>query len=622
MTNPFDSDRQFEALLEYIKRSRGFDFTGYKRPSLVRRVSRRMQELAIETYSEYFDYLQAHPNEFIDLFNTLLINVTSFFRDRPAWDYLINEVIPRIVARKQPGEPVRVWSAGCATGQEAYSLAMAIAEVMGLDWFREHAKIYATDVDEDALNYARQGSYQANEVKGMSPELLNLYFEASDNCFNFRQDLRRSIIFGRHDLIQDAPISKIDLLVCRNILMYFNAETQGKILSRLHYALCNGGFLFLGKAEMLLTHANTFAPADLKQRIFTKVPKVTSRDRQPASAHRDDDAMNEDMAYQPSSYTQLQDAAFDSSTVAYVVIDAAGRLAIANERARLLFNLTLQDIGRPLQELDLAYRPVELFAGLNQVYASGRIMIIADVEWRTPQNGLVYLDVQIAPLLDRHGNVLGMGATFTNVTQYKRLQTELERSNQELEIAYEELQSTNEELETTNEELQSTNEELETTNEELQSTNEELETMNEELQSTNEELQTVNDELQRRSEESNQTNAVLESILTSLKGAVIVVNQDLQVQVWNHKAEDMWGLRSFEAIGQNFLNLDIGLPVEQVRPLIRSCLANSDAGSLEITLDAINRRGRNIQCEVTCISLTNQDRDILGVILLIEELNN
>ena len=270
---------QFEALLAYIKRSRGFDFTGYKRPSLIRRVDKRMQSVNIDGYSDYLDYLQVHPDEFLHLFNTLLINVTSFFRDRLAWDYLIGNVLPQILARKEADEPIRVWSAGCASGQESYTIAMALAEVIGVGQFRDRVKIYATDVDEEALSYARQASYPAREVSDLSPEMLESYFEQSETHYTFRKELRRSVIFGRHDLIQDAPISRIDLLVCRNVLMYFNAETQAKILARFHFALRDNGFLFLGKAEMLMTHASTFTPADLKHRIFTKIPKVDLRDR-------------------------------------------------------------------------------------------------------------------------------------------------------------------------------------------------------------------------------------------------------------------------------------------------------------------------------------------------------
>ena len=267
MTEP---DPQFEALLTYLKEARGFDFTGYKRSSLMRRVSRRMSQAGIESYSDYLDHLQVHPDEFTALFNTILINVTGFFRDPEAWDHLRAEVLPPIIA----GEgPIRIWSAGCASGQEAYTLAIAFAEALGPEEFRRRVKIYATDVDEDGLNQARHASYNEREITGLPPEYGERYFEVVGTRYTFRSDLRRSVIFGRNDLIQDAPISRIDLLVCRNALMYFNAETQSRILSRFHFALAAEGVLFLGKAEMLLSHGDLFTPVDLKRRIFRKVAR-------------------------------------------------------------------------------------------------------------------------------------------------------------------------------------------------------------------------------------------------------------------------------------------------------------------------------------------------------------
>ncbi len=609
-----DFNPEFEALLEYLKKSRGFDFTGYKRSSLMRRVNKRMQTVNIETYSDYADYLEVHPEEFIHLFNTILINVTSFFRDRPCWEYISSELVPRILARKEPHEPIRIWSAGCASGEEAYTLAIVLAEAIGIEQFRDRVKIYGTDMDEEALNQARLATYEARQLGGMSPRRLEQFFERAENRYIFRKDLRRCAIFGRHNLMQDAPISRIDLLVCRNTLMYFNSEAQAKILARFHFALNEGGFLFLGKAEMLLSHSQTFTPVDLKRRVFTKVTKVNLRDRLLLMAQ----SGSEEAANNLAVHIRIREAAFDASPVAQIVVDLNGILTLANDRARTLFSLNNRDLGRPLQDLEISYRPVELRSCIGQVYSDRRPVAQRDIQWQVPSGEINYLDVQVAPLQDFSGNLLGASITFTDVTRYKRLQEELEHSNQELEMAYEELQSTNEELETTNEELQSTVEELETTNEELQSTNEELETMNEELQSTNEELQTINDELRRRSDELNQVNSFLESILTSMRGGVVVLNRDLHVQIWNHKAEDLWGLRLDEVLGRHFLNLDIGLPVEQLPPCMRACLAG-ESDYQEVVLKATNRRGKAIQCKVTCTPLVSIRQEIQGVILSMEE---
>ncbi len=276
---PQDSD--FEALLNYLKRARGFDFTGYKRPSLMRLMRKRMAKVGVESFSEYLDYLETNSIELTHLFDALLLNVTTFFRDATAWNYLTEEIVPLILANKTENEPIRVWSAGCASGEEAHTLAIILAEALGVEAFRSRVKIYATDVDEDALSRGRLASYSDKELRDVPDTLREQYFEPSRTHYTFRNDLRRCVIFGRHDLVQDAPISRLDLLVCRNTLMYFNAETQGRILARFHFALKNTGFLFVGKAEMLLTHVNLFNPVQLKYRIFSKVPKVTLRDRQP-----------------------------------------------------------------------------------------------------------------------------------------------------------------------------------------------------------------------------------------------------------------------------------------------------------------------------------------------------
>lgn len=262
---------EFEALLDYLKRSRGFDFIGYKRSSVMRRMLKRMQMVGIEGYGDYLDYIKAHPEECAQLYHTILINATAFFRDEAAWEYLAQKILPAALAEKRASDPVRVWSAGCASGEEAYTAAMLLAEALGVEAFRRRVKIYATDVDEEALAQARQGGYADKNLQPLPAALKEKYFELAGGRYIFRADLRRSIIFGRHDLVHDAPISRLDLLICRNVLMYFNAETQARILARLHLALNDPGYLFLGKAEMLLTHANLFNPTDLKHRIFTKV---------------------------------------------------------------------------------------------------------------------------------------------------------------------------------------------------------------------------------------------------------------------------------------------------------------------------------------------------------------
>lgn len=610
MTVQDELSNDFEKLIEHLKVSRGFDFAAYKRPTLQRRVQKRMQMIGVESYADYLDYLEVHQEEFRTLFDTILINVTSYFRDPDAWEHVIGQVVPAILERKGEHEPIRVWVAGCASGEEAYSVAMVLAEAIGSGEFGKRIKIYATDMDDDALNTSRNAIYTERQVHNIRPELLARYFEKVNGRYVFDRELRRSVIFGKHDLVQDAPISRVDLLTCRNTLMYFNAEAQERILARFHFALSEEGFLFLGKAETLLSHANLFVPTDIANRVFKKVPTSRGRGRAAPLVN----LTNETPRLDAFDHSRLRDAAQESCSLAQLILDSDRRFAFANAKARSLFAFSNRDIGVPFQDLEISFRPAELRSGVEQASEQRRSVIHRDVQW-TPSNGeTCVLDIQITPLTNEKAERLGIAITFEDVTHYRRLQQELVNFNQELETAYEEVQSTNEELQTTNEELQSTIEELETTNEELQSTNEELETINEEFQSANEELEAINGELRMRSDELNGANAFLESVMAGLGDSVIVIDRDFQVLAWNHHSTDLWGLRPEEAVGKHLINLDIGLPVDQLKQPLRTCLLRKESAKFEV--DAINRRGKPICCEITLTPLLGHKGEQLGVILL------
>jgi two-component system, chemotaxis family, CheB/CheR fusion protein len=609
MTNGPERDPAFEELLGFIRDERGFDFTGYKRASLSRRISKRMQDAKTETFEDYRKHLDDDPQEFARLFDTILINVTSFFRDPQAWEFVRSDVVPGILAQRKDSDPIRVWSTGCSTGEEAYTIAMIFAEVMGDEEFMSRVKIYATDVDDSALTLGRHATYSEAQVEPVPEELRDRYFEIVNGSFAFRPDVRRSVIFGRHDLVQDPPISRIDFLVSRNTLMYFDVPAQERILSNFHFALRDQGYLFLGKSEVLVARSPLFAAVDLRRRIFAKVPTVIARDRAVPRPVRGDDSPT------PADSAAIRDAGFESAPLAQVIVDRAGRLAGANMQARMQFGLAQRDVGSLLQDLELSYRPIELRSRIEQAYGERHSVNVRDVEWHTGAD-VRYLDVSVQPLTSRTGELLGITVTFADVTRYRRLQEALQESKGEVETAYEELQATVEELETTNEELQSTNEELETTNEELQSTNEELETMNEELQSTNEELETINDELHQRTDELNDVNAFLEAVLGSLSAAVIVVDTELRVQAWNDAARELWGLHSDEVQGQHLLNLDIGLPVDRLRVPARAGLAG-ETPEPEL-IDAINRRGRPVQVRVRFAPLATDGQAVRGAIVMME----
>jgi two-component system CheB/CheR fusion protein len=608
------SPPDFERLLEHLKQTRGFDFTSYKRSTLTRRIDKRIKTVGVASYMDYVDYLEVHPDEYGQLFNEILINVTTFFRDPETFDYLAREIVPALLRTKPGDEPIRIWSAGCASGEECYSLAILFAEALGADGYRDRVKIYATDVDEEELAIARQGSYSERDIGDLPDAYRRKYFDRGAGRWNFKKEFRRSVIFGRHDLLDDAPISRVDLLVCRNTLMYFNHEAQMKIVSRFHFALREGGYLVLGRAEMLLNFADAFAPVDLKQRVFMKTRGGDGE--RLLGGH----AIREDRSGASHASARLREIAFDQDPVAQIVIDPKGTLVLANARSRDLFGLASRDIGRPLQDLELSYRPAELRSCIDDAHTRRQVVQIREVAWPTPGGETRYLNVQVMPLLDAADASLGTKILFVDVTRQHSLQDELHHSRQDLETAYEELQSTNEELETTNEELQSTVEELETTNEELQSTNEELETMNQELQSTNEEMETVNDELRRRGMDLGRSNIFLESILRSVPLGVVVMNGDLVIDLWNDVAADMWGLRQDEVRGRHFLGLDIGLPVQHLRQPLNA-LRHDSGAPVEVVLDATNRRGRAIRVRVVCAHTGSDRSDSRGVVVVMQELD-
>ena len=624
-------DPGLEELLVFLRDSRGFDFTGYKRSTLARRIARRLQETGMEDYRTYRDHLEVAPDEVEELFNTILINVTGFFRDRELWDELEQRVIPLLLRRAAAETPLRLWSAGCAAGQEAYSMAMLMAEALDRSDLKDTVKIYATDIDEDALATARRAWYSVREVEDVPADLLERYFEPAvlDGVpgYSFSPELRRSVIFGRHNLISDAPISRVDLLLCRNTLMYFNSALQRQVVRRLHFSLAPHGFLVLGKVEMLLGHRALLRDEDGPVRIFSRLNPPDLRPGQFALLDWDDPVYGDDAGALPV-------LAFGAGTSPQVVVDDRGRLVLANERARQRFGISKDDVGRPFQDLELSYRPLELRSHIDTANEEKRQITVDNVRISEPGGEVVHLDIVLSPLvLAADGPVLGTVISFIDVTGHHALQDQLSEAHHDLEHAYQEVQSTNEELETTNEELQSTNEELETTNEELQSTIEELETTNEELRSTNEEFETMNDELQSVNDELGLRNRALhertgeltgarsyfQGVIDSIRAALVVIDPELEILTWNAGAEELWGVRADEAEGRSLLALDIGLPVEHLAAPVREVFLGSDRRTA--VLAAHNRRGREIRCRITCSAMAppgDGGAVTKGVILLME----
>ncbi len=605
-------DESFDELLSFLKSARGLDLESYKRTTLSRRFDKRIAELRLNTYADYLGYMEANPREISELLRAVEVNVTDFFRDPDVWDYLSKAVIqPRL--RSGDSGPYRVWSVGTASGQEAYSIAMILADVLGVNEFAERVKIYATDIDERALEAGRHGSYLPKDVESVPARFRERFLSESDGRFRVRPELRRAVIFGRNDLTSDAPISRISLLLCRNTLMYFNIEVQRAIINHFHFALEEGGCLCLGKSEMLTDADGPFAPIDLRMRIFRRAddPTVTAagvlrRRSGPTEPQRDGES---------STAAALRDDLFEQASAAQVVVDRDGVLLQANRRARSMFGLGAIDIGRPLANLSIATSPVNLSSALDSAALRRSTVVLPDAAVAVADGNEARVQAIVSPLTDRTGGLLAISVTYFDVSGYADVASDLERSRAEVRETGKKLQSTVEELEKTNQELQSTNEELETTNEELQSTNEELETTNEELHSTNEELKTINEELTLRTSELEQASGLTTAILSSLSGFVVVVDGTRRVREWNETAEQTWGLRRSDVLDTQLDSLEFGIPVTALLPAVRACIDGTSELE-ELALSGHDRTGRAISVALECRPLRVLRGEVSGAIVV------
>jgi two-component system CheB/CheR fusion protein len=520
-----------------LAEERGFELRAYKRSTLERRINRRMRQVSVANYDDYLDYIGRNPLELNALLNSVLINITEFFRDPQAWEYIRQKVLPQLLRACKPGDSFRAWCAGCASGEEVYTLGILLAEHFGESLGGYDIRIYATDIDEEALNLARRAEYPAEKLQRVRPEWRGKYFQQGRSYYRVAHDIRRMAIFGRSNLTSDAPISHVNLIVCRNVLIYFSAEAQRHIVSRLHYALEKNGVVFFGKAESQLTNSRLFVPINSRWRMFRRA----DTDEGPLQRQRESEKFMKSEkrdGHDQFDLLQLQHHyIFETMGSGVITLDPRDAISGINEFAAIAWAVTADKVvGKRLQTSDLGRRHPELVEKLESTRSGSEARLRVTIKQNSDER---VLDVVLKPMLlngDRKGTLIHCD----DVTHREKLQATVEQ----LEATGEELQSANEELETTNEELQSTNEELETTNEELQSTNEELETTNEELQSLNEELENMNEELEARTRELDWLNQRYSDTLERMPWPVLVVGGDSKLQFWNSAAERLFAISS------------------------------------------------------------------------------
>jgi two-component system CheB/CheR fusion protein len=575
ISGPRVSDEQLETVLHLLIPAGGVNFEHYKTPTILRRLLRRMALLQISTADVYIAYLEKHPEEVINLHNDLLIHVTRFFREPDSFEALAKDVLPEMLDSTRTS--FRAWVAGCATGEEAYSLAMVLLEAVDDRAGELSVQIFGTDVSDTAVDFARHGLYPMAILNDVSPERLRKFFTKTDGGYRVTKVVRDLCVFARQDLTRDPPFSRLDLVCCRNVLIYMDSNLQRKLLTVFHYALKPSGVLLLGHAETIGHTSELFSVMNKKHRIYRKSPEAVSR--------RVELPMNPSLhvvrtvrapgAAQDESRAVLSEAhrvVMDHYAPPSVLLDENFHIIQFNGQTGRYLEPSPGEPSFHVLKLVREGLLHGLRTALQAVRRTRRATRKAGLRVR---NGQTWQDVdlEVIPLIHRNQTFFlvlfdeppaatkkkrsGTKASPPSRAASRRKQPE-SRLEEELAATREYLQSTIQEIEAANEELQSANEEVLSSNEELQSTNEELDTAKEELQSTNEELNTVNDELQSRNEELTRVNADLLNLLSSVQIAIVIVSHDLRIRRFTPMAEKVL----------NLISTDIGRPFAQISPNI------------------------------------------------------
>jgi len=580
-----------------LKQQTSVSFAEYKHSTLKRRIARRMVLHQIEELDDYVNLLRKNSGEVEQLFNDLLINVTGFFRDAHAFAVLQKKILPRIIRPKVPHGEIRVWVPGCATGEEVYSVAMAIVEMLGRDGKGIRVQIFGTDLSEQIVSRARSGVYPESIVKDVSAARLKRFFvKTEEGNYQISRAIRDMCTFARQNVCEDPPFSHIDLVTCRNVLIYLGPELQKKCMPIFHYALNPGGYLMLGTSETVGGSADLFGLVDKKNKIYAKKPNALRPALEFNTKHFTSIKIDPPRVAPPAAAaaegkTDIQKH-IDSLILARyspngVVVDermqvvqfrrATGRYL---EHAPGAASLNLLKMARPMLTLDLRaalHRAIKE----NSPVRRNNVLLKSDGE-------SMLVDIEVMPLeMDEGGERLyfvtfqetkarGNGDGTDGEGNGEKSQTrlrkrEIDQLHDELNLTKESLQAIIEEREAANEELKSANEEIQSSNEELQSTNEELETAKEELQSANEELTTVNEELGNRNVELAMVNNDLNNLLSSINIPTIIVDNDLCVRRVTSPGEKVFNLIPGD-VGRPLSNIKPNLDMPDLGPLIREVI--------------------------------------------------